>query len=234
MTRLAFFVLFLSFAATFDAEAEGSGISSLVTLYAEYDGSSGTPQSQGWSTEVLSDADLQLLTEVGEDGEEIEFLRVIDESTASGSFTLALYDLSQIQVADTAWDLEFSARVVSSSSPSSWDVGGTAVGVADCQSIWDLFFDEDSIHTHIGINRTRSYAQDMRIGFRRYVYKYRPNGSGINDDTLDIYVDGELIFEGVRRSEINKYQCKPGREITSKPVIYFGGGQFRNYFNTRS
>jgi hypothetical protein len=112
VTRLAFFVLFLSFAATFDAEAEGSGISSLVTLYAEYDGSSGTPQSQGWSTEVLSDADLQLLTEVGEDGEEIEFLRVIDESTASGSFTLALYDLSQIQVADTAWDLEFSARVV--------------------------------------------------------------------------------------------------------------------------
>jgi hypothetical protein len=91
----------LLLAATFDAEAEGSDISSLVTLYAEYDGSSGSPQSQGWSTEVVSDSDLQLLTEIGEDGEEIEFLRVIDESTAGGSFSFAFYDLSQIQVAVT-------------------------------------------------------------------------------------------------------------------------------------
>ena len=76
-------------------------------------------------------------------------------------------DLSQIQVADTAWDLEFSARVISSLSPSSWNVGGAYAGVSDCESGWGLRFDEESIHLFASADATAASAFGltlMRIG----------------------------------------------------------------------
>jgi hypothetical protein len=98
----------------------------------------------------------------------------------------------------------FSANIkfVSSSIPSYWTKPSPdAFGPGDCHSVWGISIGPESVHIGRGAESVFSHQMQTDERFHKYEMRFNPNNSGVEDDTVDIFINDQPIFVGWRRDE---------------------------------
>ncbi|RMG37651.1 MAG: PEP-CTERM sorting domain-containing protein [Gammaproteobacteria bacterium] len=113
---------------------------------------------------------------------------------------------------DTDWRFSGSIRVVDSK-PHYWKWGvpfGLFI-VRDDESTWGLFLGNNVIGVlDSSISFSHSFSMNTQDDYHLYDVLFHRNGPGSADDTMDVLVDGNLIFNDVTRSEVQDISSYSG------------------------
>lgn len=154
---------------------------------------SADPTTEGW-TLYSSGATTGGQETIG--GSQYNYWQVNDNSDVNAPFyhapgTAAILDNAQ------GWTLTGVLRVSGPVSTSAWPV---SISVDDGHGkMWNLTFYNGTDESGTGVyrgqdgNTTLLKAMDVSSAYHTYQLLFKPNGTGLDDDTADVFIDGTLI-----------------------------------------
>lgn len=150
-----------------------------------------------------------------------DYWQIRDVSTATRSFWNYIRTVGE-NATGSGWVAEAVVRVVEAPVPEGWNFGTQNLLIYDGCTVWGIRLSDDSIALHPREGTISPFTEelDTRTDYRQYRIEFRPNGSGLEDDTIDVYADGERVFSEVRRDnfEICVDSSSP------YPYVWFGSG----------
>lgn len=164
---------------------------------------------------------------VDQDGAEITpYIGILDSSlNGIGSF---YHSDPEISYYDHSWVFSAKIKFVESSVSSDWTKPSPdAFGPGDCHNAWGISIGPSSVHVGRGKESVYSYQMETDDRFHKYEMRFNPNNPGVEDDTVDVFINDQPIFIGWRRDEAQGHDLctnNISREYLNHSYLGVGSG----------
>jgi len=150
-----------------------------------------------------------------------DFWQIRDVSSTARSFWNYIHNVGESDT-DSGWVAEAVVRVVDAPISEGWNFGTQNLLIYDGCTVWGIRLSNNSIGLHVVEGTISPFTEelDTRTDYRKYRIEFRPNTPGLEDDTIDVYADGERVFNGIRRD--NFAFCVDSS--SAYPYVWFGSG----------
>ena len=191
--------------------AAPNGSVSCTDLLARHTGKTDV-EAEGFSLELTNGGEISYGTETTSTGT-YDYVAFEDFSEVSRSYA-TMYALSDYNFKGSDWTVKARLRIVSAAQPSSWNMGASRLWVQDGTNDWGFRFMEDQLILMTGASCLNGNEAplvssfDTTMDYAEYVLEFSRNDLSTElDDSMNLYANGDLVFENVRREDLGSTQC---------------------------
>lgn len=175
---------------------DANAVPSLSCKAAEFDATKGTFAAQGWKEST--NANTTISGPTTENG--TAYYRIADNSTSG--MPNAYLPLPKNILQDKDFVVEMKARIASSNTGRTDLTGGNALIMAPDGRYVALYFDTNKFGTIKNLAWAQTVNRNTSDTFHTYHIAYKKNGTGVTDDTFDVFFDGEKVLTDVKLADV--------------------------------